>query len=92
MEKIPEIAKLRALPDSSYPFPKKSDEDDDLKQFTASELHAAPAEVCEQAYRGPVEIFKNRRRKFVILAASDYDELVEKARSMPDRQPNDSRA
>ncbi|MGA1834226.1 type II toxin-antitoxin system prevent-host-death family antitoxin [Rhizobium wenxiniae] len=63
-----------------------------MKQFTATELHAAPAEVCEQAYRGPVEIFKNRRRKFVILAASDYDELVEKARSVPDQQPSDSHA
>jgi len=92
LDNLTALAKLRALPDSSYPFVRKSDEEDDLKQFTASELHAAPAEVCEQAYRGPVEIFKNRRRKFVILAASDYDELVEKARSVPDQQSNDSHA
>ncbi|TXI06901.1 MAG: type II toxin-antitoxin system prevent-host-death family antitoxin [Rhizobium sp.] len=61
-----------------------------LQKFTASELHSNTGEVCEASFRGPVEIIKNNRRKFVILAATDYDALMKKAE--PTRAAGDSHA
>jgi antitoxin Phd len=50
-----------------------------VTQFSLTDLSNRSGEVVEAALRGPVEITRRGKRKFVLLAADDYDRLVRKA-------------
>jgi antitoxin Phd len=47
-----------------------------LASFSLTDLSNRSGEVVEAAFRGPVEITRRGRRKFVIMTAEDYDRLV----------------
>jgi antitoxin Phd len=44
--------------------------------FSLTDLSNRSGEVVEAAFRGPVEITRRGKRKFILLAAEDYDRLV----------------
>lgn len=44
--------------------------------FTLTELGNKSGEVAEAAIRGPVDITKRGKRRFVLLTAEDYDRMV----------------
>lgn len=46
-----------------------------MTSFTLTELGNKSGEVVEAAYRGPVEITKRGKRKFVLLTAEHFDRL-----------------
>jgi antitoxin Phd len=45
-------------------------------QFSLTDLSNRSGEVVEAAFRGPVEITRRGKRKFILLTAEDYDRLV----------------
>ena len=47
-----------------------------MAHFSLTDLSNRSGEVVEAAFRGPVEITKRGKRKFVLLTAEDYDRLV----------------
>jgi antitoxin Phd len=47
--------------------------------FSLTDLSNRSGEVVEAACRGPVEITRRGKRKFVLLTAEDYDRLVSAA-------------
>ena len=47
-----------------------------MRRFSLTDLSNRSGEVAEAAFRGPVEITRRGRRKFVLLTAEDYDRLV----------------
>jgi len=47
--------------------------------FSLTDLSNRSGEVVEAAFRGPVEITRRGKRKFVLLTAEDYDRLVRAA-------------
>jgi prevent-host-death family protein len=47
--------------------------------FSLTDLSNRSGEVVEAALRGPVEITRRGKRKFILLRAEDYDRLVEAA-------------
>jgi len=47
-----------------------------MARFTLTDLGNKSGEVVEAAYRGPVDITKRGKRKFVLLTAEQYDRLV----------------
>ena len=47
-----------------------------MVRFTLTDLGNKSGEVVEAAFRGPVEITKRGKRKFVLLTAEQFDRLV----------------
>ena len=47
-----------------------------MAQFSLTDLSNRSGEVVEAAFRGPVEITRRGKRRFVLLTAEDYDRLV----------------
>jgi prevent-host-death family protein len=47
--------------------------------FSLTDLSNRSGEVVEAAFRGPVEITRRGKRRFVLLTAEDYDRLVKAA-------------
>jgi antitoxin Phd len=47
--------------------------------FSLTDLSNRSGEVVEAAFRGPVEITRRGKRKFMLLTAEDYDRLVSAA-------------
>jgi len=47
-----------------------------MGQFSLTDLSNRSGEVVEAAFRGPVEITRHGKRKFVLLTAEDYDRLT----------------
>lgn len=47
-----------------------------MASFTLTDLGNRSGEVVEAAFRGPVEITKRGKRKFVLLTAEQFDRLV----------------
>jgi antitoxin Phd len=47
-----------------------------MTHFSLTDLSNRSGEVVEAAFRGPVEIRRHGKRKFVLLTAEDYDRLV----------------
>jgi antitoxin Phd len=47
--------------------------------FSLTDLSNRSGEVVEAAFRGPVEITRRGKRKFVLLTAEQYDRLVNAA-------------
>jgi len=50
-----------------------------LAHFSLTDLSNRSGEVVEAALRGPVEITRRGKRKFMLLTAEDYDRLVSAA-------------
>jgi len=47
-----------------------------MAHFSLTDLSNRSGEVVEAAFRGPVEITRHGKRKFVLLTAEEYDRLV----------------
>jgi antitoxin Phd len=47
-----------------------------VAHFSLTDLSNRSGEVVEAAFRGPVEITRRGKRKFMLLTAEDYDRLV----------------
>jgi prevent-host-death family protein len=47
-----------------------------MMHFSLTDLSNRSGEVVEAAFRGPVEIRRRGKRKFVLLTAENYDQLV----------------
>jgi antitoxin Phd len=47
-----------------------------VTQFSLTDLSNRSGEVVEAAFRGPVEITRRGKRKFILLTAEEYDRLV----------------
>jgi len=52
-----------------------------MAQFSLTDLSNRSGEIVEAAFRGPVEITRRGKRKFVLLTAEDYDRRVTAADS-----------
>ena len=50
-----------------------------MAHFSLTDLSNRSGEVVEAAFRGPVEITRRGKRKFMLLTAEDYDRLVSAA-------------
>jgi prevent-host-death family protein len=50
-----------------------------VAHFSLTDLSNRSGEVVEAAFRGPVEITRRGKRKFMLLTAEDYDRLVRAA-------------
>jgi antitoxin Phd len=50
-----------------------------VAHFSLTDLSNRSGEVVEAAFRGPVEITRRGKRKFVLLTADEYDRLVSAA-------------
>ena len=50
-----------------------------MAHFSLTDLSNRSGEVVEAAFRGPVEITRRGKRKFMLLTAEDYDRLVRAA-------------
>ncbi len=50
-----------------------------MAHFSLTDLSNRSGEVVEAALRGPVEITRRGKRKFILLTAEDYDGLVSAA-------------
>lgn len=50
-----------------------------MAHFSLTDLSNRSGEVVEAAFRGPVEITRRGKRKFMLLTAEDYDRLVNAA-------------
>jgi len=50
-----------------------------MTHFSLTDLSNRSGEVLEAAFRGPVEITRHGKRKFVLLTAEEYDRLVSAA-------------
>jgi antitoxin Phd len=46
-----------------------------VARFSLTDLSNKSGEVVEAAFKGPVEITRHGKRKFVLLTADDYDRL-----------------
>ena len=47
-----------------------------MTTFTLTDLGNKSGEVVEAAFRGPVDITKRGKRKFVLLTAEEFDRLA----------------
>ena len=47
-----------------------------MATFTLTDLGNKSGEVVEAAFRGPVDITKRGKRKFVLLTADEFDRLA----------------
>jgi prevent-host-death family protein len=47
-----------------------------LAHFSLTDLANQSGEVAEAAFRGPAEITRRGKRKFILMTAEDYDRLV----------------
>jgi antitoxin Phd len=63
LDKVSKIAKLEGA----------------MARFSLTELSNKSGEVVEAAFKGPVEITRHGKRKFVLLTADDYDRLANAA-------------
>lgn len=50
-----------------------------MARFSLTDLSNKSGEVVEAAFKGPVEITRHGKRKFVLLTADDYDRLTHAA-------------
>jgi prevent-host-death family protein len=50
-----------------------------MANYSLTDLSNRSGEVVEAAFRGPVDITRRGKRKFVLLTAEDYDRLVNEA-------------
>jgi antitoxin Phd len=50
-----------------------------MSRFSLTDLSNRSGEVVEAAFKGPVEITRHGKRKFVLLTADDYDRLAHAA-------------
>lgn len=50
-----------------------------MTHFSLTDLSNRSGEVVEAALRGPVEITRRGKRRFMLLTAEDYDRLVSAA-------------
>jgi prevent-host-death family protein len=50
-----------------------------VPRFSLTDLNNKSSEVVEAAFKGPVEITRHGKRKFVLLTADDYDRLARAA-------------
>lgn len=50
-----------------------------MASFTLTDLGNRSGEVVEAAFRGPVDITKRGKRKFVLLTAEQFDRLTASA-------------
>lgn len=50
-----------------------------MAHYSLTDLSNRSGEVVEAAHRGPVDITRRGKRKFVLLTAEDYDRLVRAA-------------
>jgi prevent-host-death family protein len=50
-----------------------------VARFSLTDLSNRSGEIVEAALRGPVEITRRGKRKFILLTAEDYDRLAEAA-------------
>jgi prevent-host-death family protein len=50
-----------------------------VARFSLTDLSNKSGEVIEAAFKGPVEITRHGKRKFVLLTADDYDRLAKAA-------------
>lgn len=50
-----------------------------MPRFSLTDLSNKSGEVVEAAFKGPVEITRHGKRKFVLLTAEDYDRLTHAA-------------
>ncbi len=50
-----------------------------MVHFSLTDLSNRSGEVVEATFRGPVDITRRGKRKFVLLTAEDYDRLVSAA-------------
>jgi antitoxin Phd len=50
-----------------------------LPHFSLTDLSNRSGEIIEAAFRGPVDITRRGKRKFVLLTAEEYDRLVSAA-------------
>jgi antitoxin Phd len=57
--------------------------------FSLTDLSNRSGEVVEAAHRGPVEITRRGKRKFMLLTAEDYDRLVKAADTTHASHAND---
>lgn len=48
-----------------------------MASYTLTDLSNKSGEIVEAAFRGPVDITKHGKRKFVLLTADQFDRLVE---------------
>lgn len=46
-----------------------------MRSFSLTDLSNKSGEVIEAAYFGPVEITRRGKRKFILMAATEYDQL-----------------
>lgn len=51
-----------------------------MLRFSLTELNRNSGAIVEAAHRAPVELTGRGKRKFVLLAAEDYDRLVSQPR------------
>ena len=47
-----------------------------MPKYSLTDLSNKSGEIAEAAIRGPVTITRRGKRKFVLMAAEDYDRLV----------------
>jgi antitoxin Phd len=50
-----------------------------MANFSLTDLSNRSGEVVEAAFKGPVDITRHGKRKFVLLTAEEYDRLVQAA-------------
>ncbi len=50
-----------------------------MARFSLTDLSNKSGEVIEAAFKGPVEITRHGKRKFMLLTADDYDRLTKAA-------------
>jgi antitoxin Phd len=50
-----------------------------VANFSLTDLSNRSGELVEAAFRGPVDITRRGKRKFVLLTAEEYDRLVRAA-------------
>jgi prevent-host-death family protein len=50
-----------------------------MAHFSLTDLSNRSGEVIEAAFKGPVDITRHGKRKFVLLTATEYDRLVQVA-------------
>lgn len=50
-----------------------------MVHYTLTDLSNRAGEIVEAAYRGPVDISKRGKRKFVLMTAEDFDRMNARA-------------
>ena len=53
-----------------------------MKQFTKTDVTRKFSEVGRAAYKGPVVITENGKKRYVILSIEDYESLIEELHSL----------